>query len=252
VPEGPLAIVAVIAVGLLALSWHEAAHAWVADRLGDPGPREAGRVSLNPVRHLDPWLSVVLPVVVFYYTRFIVGGGKPVRVNRAAFRRPARDFMLVALAGPGSNLVLVVAFSLAYLLAHWSGAFGDGPTIANPYGADIGYEASLVRAFNAVEHRASLPTLLETVLFWGVAINVLLALFNLVPVPPLDGSRVIAWLLPERVQRLWYALDPFGLILLLILLIGLGGHRYLYETIRFVFNMWAACVDSMLTLDPFA
>lgn len=252
-PEGPLAIIAVIAVGLLALSWHEAAHAWVADRLGDSGPREAGRVSLNPIRHLDPMLSVVLPIVLFMSTGFIAGGGKPVRVNRAAFRKPARDFMLVALAGPASNLLLVVLFSLVYLLCTWAGALADGPPIANPYGADIVYEASLQRAYHAVVVRGdSLPSLLETVLFWGVAINVLLALFNLVPVPPLDGSRVVAWLLPRRVRRLWYALDPFGLILLLIVLLVLGGHRYLYAAILTVFTMWAEFVDGLLPLNPFA
>lgn len=218
-------LLSILAVLLLALAWHEAAHAWVADRLGDPTARALGRVSLNPLRHLDPFLSVLLPIVMYMQFKVAFAGGKPVPVQLQNLRHPRRDFMLVALAGPGSNLLLAVGFAALYVLAAQFGLF-EGPVIRNPYGADLVYEPSLLRTVNRMLSGGRAPGLPETLLAAGVMLNLLLAVFNLVPLPPLDGSRVVGWLLPARLARVWYSLDRVGLLMVLGFFYLLDGFRY--------------------------
>src|SRR5215510_10658250 len=108
-------LLGLIAVLLLSLSWHEAAHAWVADRLGDPTARSLGRVTLNPIRHMDLFLSVLLPATLLIMGFPPFGGGKPVPIDQRNFRHPSRDFMLVAIAGPLSNLLLAALSGLIYV-----------------------------------------------------------------------------------------------------------------------------------------
>ena len=196
---------------LLSLSVHEAAHAFVADRLGDPTARQLGRVTLNPLKHLHPVLSFLLPLALYVAGTLtsqpvpIFGGGRPVPINVLNFRHKARDFMLVALAGPFSNLALVVVFGLLFVLASWTGMI-EPLVIRNPYGPDnVTYASFLGDSVNHVEMWLKL----------GALLNLGLALFNLVPLPPLDGSRVIGWLLPRSVQFRWYALDRLGIFLIL-------------------------------------
>jgi Zn-dependent protease len=242
--EDPAGFVGLIVILLLSLSWHEAAHAWVADRLGDPTARELGRVTLNPIRHLDPFLSVLLPMLLIMAGSPIVfGGGKPVPINVANFRHRARDFMLVALAGPGSNLLLALAFSLVWIVSVW---FGWLPSmvVSDPYVAE-GARVMLPTIFQPV-------SLAGALLRAGVELNLLLAMFNMVPLPPLDGSRIIGWLLPRPLQPRWYALDRIGLLLVIVVFFFLGGQTYLGKGINLVFDELGLVIDRLAALGPVA
>lgn len=181
-----------VVTGLLvvvpSLSVHEAAHAWTADKLGDPTARALGRVSLNPIVHLDLFLSVLLPIVTALSFGAPFGAAKPVPVNMRRLRHPRRDWALVALAGPGSNLLLA-ALGTAVLWALRS--------------ADLSEPQRWGDWFLRV---------------WTVS-NVLLAIFNLIPIPTLDGSRVIGYLLPREMAGRWYQMDRYGIWILVALLI---------------------------------
>ncbi len=166
---------------LFALTIHELAHGYVAWRLGDPTAKNEGRLTLNPLKHLDP-----IGVLAFIIMK--IGWAKPVPVNPHYFRNPQRDMLLVALAGPGSNILLAVASAA---LAHFFVAFRILPLfVLHP---------------------------LVAMLAASVWINIMLAVFNCIPIPPLDGSRVVMGLLPPQAARGYARLEPFGFILLLVL-----------------------------------
>jgi len=225
---------------LLSLSWHEAAHAYVADRLGDPTARSLGRVTLNPIRHLDLFLSILLPaMLILAGSKFVIGGGKPVPINVANFRHRARDFMLVALAGPGSNILLAVLCGLVFVFCVWWGLF---PTewIPNPYGADTPLPPSV----NLIDTGMSDSPWIFALQI-GVLINIGLALFNLMPIPPLDGSRLVGWLLPARLQPHWYALDRLSLLLIVVVFFLLGGITYVQIAFLYTFRHFADWVDRL-------
>lgn len=171
---------------LLAITFHELAHGWVADRLGDPTPRLSGRLTFNPIKHLD-----LVGTLVFFFTRMI-GWAKPVPVNPYNFRNPRQDMIWVALAGPLTNLALAAASALAFRGLEWL-AF-------SPY--------SSLLILTPVLHMARA----------SVIINVGLAVFNIIPIPPLDGSRVLSGLLPYREALAYSRLEPYGFLILLALL----------------------------------
>jgi Zn-dependent protease len=226
-----------IAVLLFSLSWHEAAHAWMANRLGDHTARDLGRVTLNPLKHLDPFLSVILPGILLYAGLPPFGGGKPVPIDVRNFRRPSRDFMLVAIAGPLSNLVLSALFGLFFLLCVRLGIFVGH--IDNPYGPATPSLPSFV------EPNARIPSL-----FWlqmGFLLNISLALFNLLPLPPLDGSRIIGWLLPGKLKPFWYRLDRYALFIVAGIYIALqyGAGSYIFDFIEHVWFTAAWTVDTL-------
>jgi Zn-dependent protease len=162
---------------LFALTFHEFAHAWAASKLGDPTARQAGRLSLNPLRHLDLFGTIALFVFGF-------GWAKPVPVNPYFMRSQVRDYALTALAGPGANVVASLGFGLLYRLL----------TSLNVGG------------------------FLLTLVMLGVIINLALAAFNLIPIPPLDGSRVVFYLLPSNVASEYIKLEPFGMWIVIGLL----------------------------------
>lgn len=247
-PDNPYVAAGLIAVLLLSLSWHEAAHAWVADRLGDPTPRAMGRVTLNPLRHLDPFLSVVLPVITFMIAGLIFGGGKPVPVDVRRFEphARARNFMLVALAGPLSNLLLAALFALAFVAAaraEWI------PPVVTEWSSSARVDVhppSL--ASTGAELAEGLAPVLEETLAYGVLINILLAVFNLMPIPPLDGSRVVGWLLPDGVKGSWYRLDRFGLLLILVAFFGFGLSEHVFGAMAYLFERYVSVTDWMIAL----
>jgi Zn-dependent protease len=174
------------AILLVSLSVHEAAHAWTADRLGDPTARLLGRVTLNPLAHID-WIGTVLFPLIAIMTGFpVLGWAKPVPVNMYNLRAPRRDFAIVALAGPVSNILLGVLAGIAFM----------------------GFTAS----------GASAADLAAVWLTRAVMLNFLLAIFNMLPVPPLDGGNVLAGLLPEAGARVIDAVRPYGFLLLYVLL----------------------------------
>jgi Zn-dependent protease len=201
------AFLASFAVLVLSLSFHEAAHAWTADRLGDPTARLLGRLTLNPIAHID-WIGTVLfPLIAMSSGLPLIGWAKPVPVNGARLRSPRRDFAVVALAGPVSNLLLAVAAALVLALVESTGGGGGTPSLA------------------------------VSILTLAVYLNVLLAVFNMIPIPPLDGGNVLAGLVPEPVARLIDRVRPFG-FLLLYLLLFLGGLEAIADPVQRVVLRW--------------
>jgi Zn-dependent protease len=192
----------------LSLTIHEAAHAWTADRLGDPTARALGRVSLNPLVHID-WIgTVLLPLVAIISRLPIIGWAKPVPVTMRNLRHPRRDFTLVAAAGPISNLLQAIVYALA--LRALIGSAGGGEA-----GASI----------------------ITDVLYLAVQINLLLAFFNLIPVPPLDGGNVMLGLLPPRVAVQYSQLRQYGFIILYILLLTGVASALIMPPTRFMLRV---------------
>jgi Zn-dependent protease len=180
---------------VFAIVCHEVAHGWVARALGDKTAEKAGRLTLNPVRHVDPIGTIVLPGLLALMKAPIFGWAKPVPVNKWQLRNPRFGMMVVALAGPGSNLVLAALAAAALGLM-------AGQMSAPPVPGSLAHFTSLN-------------------LFNFIMINVFLALFNLLPIPPFDGSHVVEGLLPRRMVPAYERLRPLGFPLVLILLIVL-------------------------------
>ena len=156
---------------LFSLTVHEMAHAWTADRLGDPTARLLGRVSLNPIVHADLIGTVIFPILALVSGLPLIGWAKPVPVNIRQLRHPRRDYMLVAAAGPAANLVLAVLAAIVLHLVPVSPVTLGEPNVSAP---------------------------LASLLSRAIQLNVLLALFNMIPIPPLDGGNVLSGLLPLR------------------------------------------------------
>jgi Zn-dependent protease len=183
-------VIPLFVILILSLSFHEAAHAWSADRLGDPTARMLGRLTLNPLAHIDFIGTILFPLLAMFSPVPLIGWAKPVPVNIQNFRSPLRDFAIVAVAGPVSNLVLATGLIVIFFLMH-------------PGGADA-------YTFN----RAS------QVLVGAIAMNVLLAVFNMLPVPPLDGGNVAIGLLPPPLANLLIRVRPWGFLVLYALLLS--------------------------------
>lgn len=187
-----------LSVLVASLSVHEAAHAWAADQLGDPTARLMGRLSLNPVVHIDPIGTLLFPLVAITTGLPLIGWAKPVPVDSRHLKSPRRDFAIIAAAGPASNLVLAVAAA---------GIMAALPDVAP---GDIAGRAVM-----------SAPLQLLRV---AVVLNVLLAVFNMLPVPPLDGGNVLIGVLPPAGAHLVEQLRPYGfLILYALMLTGMLG-----------------------------
>ena len=175
---------------VFAIVLHEISHGWVASAFGDPTARDKGRLSLNPIRHVDPFGTIALPLVLAVSGAPVFGWAKPVPVIARRMRRPRLHMVLVALAGPGMNLLLALLATLALALLRWL-APADG----------IGWAFLYLNLANFL------------------VINVFLAVFNLLPIPPFDGGHVVEGLLPRRLVRPWRRLGRFGFPLLVVLLV---------------------------------
>lgn len=181
-----------ISVRILPLLWaitiHEFSHGWVANKLGDPTARLAGRLTLNPLKHLDPF-----GMLAFAITRMI-GWAKPVPVDPRNFRDPRRGMIWVALAGPTSNFAMAIISAVVY--------------------------HALLPVLNSIGPHPEKSFLFPIVLMvlWSVRINAILAIFNLVPIPPLDGGRVLVGVLPEDAARAYSKIEPYGFFIVIFLL----------------------------------
>jgi Zn-dependent protease len=194
---------------LFSLTVHEMAHAWTADRLGDPTARLQGRVSLNPIVHADPIGTVVFPLISLVSGAMLIGWAKPVPVNLRYLHHPRRDYMLVAAAGPVSNLVLAVFGAILLAIV---------PVSPQTLG----------------ESNVSVP--IATLLTRLVNLNVLLAVFNMLPIPPLDGGNVLAGLLPPNFAELFNKVRPYGFILLYALILSNGFSYIVVPPYRFILS----------------
>ncbi len=184
-------IAGVVLIVLVSITSHEAAHGFAADRLGDPTARNRGRLTLNPIPHIDPFLTILLPLfLILIGSSFIFGGAKPVPVNVGRLHHPRRDWALVGAAGPLTNIVIAFILTALFSLVRESG----------PIAADL-----------------------RDVLALGIFFNALLAVLNLVPIPPLDGSRVVQYFLPDRALVVYQRIERVGLLILVALLFFLPG-----------------------------
>jgi Zn-dependent protease len=199
-----------IVVLVFAFSVHEAAHAYAAYRLGDPTAYMLGRVTLNPIKHIDPWGSIVMPGLALFYGFPLLGWAKPCPVTLRNFRKMKRDDILTTLAGPASNLgMALVALVLLLVLKHIPG-FGSDAVFAAMDLTNPNYRSQV--------DLTNLPAMfpIAVLLYYGILTNVLLFVFNLIPIPPLDGSRILRYYLPYNVGKVYDQIGGYGMILIFL------------------------------------
>jgi Zn-dependent protease len=208
------------AVLLFSLSIHEASHAWVADYFGDYTARYLGRVSLNPIAHIDPVGTILFPIVGMVMRIPLIGWAKPVPINSVHLRNPRRDQIFISLAGPGSNLVAAATAFLALACLKLGSA----------------HAGSLVNhmiATNSIPREQSVIAPLLGILFFALIINMALALFNFIPIPPLDGHWVLYGLLPYNAAKALERVGSYGIFLLYgLMLIGEPVLKFIFSPIR--------------------
>jgi Zn-dependent protease len=165
---------------VVAMTIHEFAHGWTANLLGDPTAKHSGRLTLNPLAHIDPFWTLLLPLLLFISSsgQFVFGAAKPVPINYWALKNPKRDVVLIGASGPLANLLMALGIAL------------------------------LMRS-------VAMHPLASTILFNLLLINVVLGVFNLIPIPPLDGSRILMGLLPDRLADSYSRIEPFSFVILL-------------------------------------
>ena len=201
-------IIVPFVVLIASLTFHEAAHAWTANWLGDPTARLLGRLSLNPAVHVDPIGTLLFPLIAIVTGAPLIGWAKPVPVDMRNLRDPKRDFAIVALAGPVSNLLLAVLGAGVMSLA-------------------FGQDGTALRAGNTV----------AVGLFYFVLVNVLLAVFNMIPIPPLDGGNVLIGILPAPMAAVVERLRGYGFVLLYVLLLSGALSAITRPLQRFILNV---------------
>src|SRR5882724_11063736 len=189
-----------VIVFLFAISVHESAHAWMASRLGDQTARMLGRVTLNPIKHIDPIGTVLLPLLAALAHLPMIGWAKPTPVNTRNFRHLVRDDILTSVAGPVSNFLTAIIATALLLVISLNGSGND-------------MVQGLVQAGQVADTNSPLMPLI-LLLFNGMVINVLLGVFNLIPVPPLDGSHVLRHFLPDGIRQVYDRMGIFALVLL--------------------------------------
>jgi len=178
-----LSTAAIIGMVFYSIIIHEVSHAFAAFALGDDSAQRAGRLSFNPRKHIDPFGTVILPLLLYFSAGFIYGYAKPVPFNPYNFRDHKRDAGLTALAGPASNVLIAIVLSVAF---------------------------HLLSAFPQIQY----------ILYYVIFLNLLLAVFNLIPVPPLDGSKVLGMFLTDQAYYKWTAQERKGMIYLFVIIIG--------------------------------
>lgn len=200
----PIILIIQIAILLMSVVIHEVSHGAMANYLGDPTAKYAGRLSLNPIKHLDPWGSLLVPLfLLIIRSPVLFGWAKPVPVNFYNLRNQKYGPALVAGAGPGSNIIIALIFGLTLRFA--------------PLGASI-YTQNLAQIF-----------------IYIVILNLLLAVFNLLPIPPLDGSKILFSILPSKCQHIAVSMERYGMILLLFVIFFL--FRFILPIVFWLFKI---------------
>jgi len=196
--------------------FHEVAHGYVAERLGDPTARLLGRLTLNPIKHIDPVMTILLPILLFIGSggRFILGGAKPVPIDPFNLKDGRKDIALVSASGPLTNILIAIIATLIFKIIFFNYSFSS-----------IIYSGiSITNLFDFMA------------LFIGtvIHINILLAVFNLLPIPPLDGSKIFSLILPEHLANSYLSLSSIGFFILIFLLVfPIGG----FSLGNFLFNL---------------
>jgi Zn-dependent protease len=188
---------------IFAITVHETAHGWIASILGDHSAKMMGRLTLNPIKHIDLVGTIIVPAFLYFTSGFIFGWAKPVPVNFNALRSPRRDMLWVAVAGPASNFIMALL---------WLGVVFIAIDTGSQFLADMAQV--------------------------GIQINLLLAVLNLLPIPPLDGGRVMSSLLPPKLSYQYDQLEPYGLFILLGLLFLGIFQTLILPTVKFI-QLWA-------------
>ncbi|GBE06834.1 peptidase family M50 [bacterium BMS3Abin10] len=201
---------------LIAITFHEVAHGFVANKLGDPTARLMGRLTLNPIVHIDLVGTIIMPIMLFILTdgRFVFGYAKPVPINPMNFKNPKKGMAISASAGPATNIILAIISQLVLTIF-------INPAIGLQLGS---FSAAVLRP-------------IQLMFEYSILINIVLAVINMIPIPPLDGGRVAVGLLPHKQAAAYSKIEPYGFIIVIVLIFSGAANIVIYPVIAVIYTL---------------